>query len=156
MFYSANAYENGFLNVFSTGNLLNSRTLWQSCVCAKECSLHVNTDIFNTVHCKRHRFLAFFECILLKTYWNEYRINKDGYTGSNIDACWPILTINHVPVQRPMYCTYLMFHWFLKVTGGWGDEEMDSIRYNLKNILEQWQRRSTGLKIILKVGTNCF
>ncbi len=29
-------------------------------------SLHVNTDVFNTVHRKRHRFLAFFECILSK------------------------------------------------------------------------------------------
>ncbi len=36
LFYWANAYENGFLNVFSTGNLLNSQALWQSFVCAKE------------------------------------------------------------------------------------------------------------------------
>ncbi len=36
LFYWANAYENGFLNVFSTGNLLNSRTLWQSRAWAKE------------------------------------------------------------------------------------------------------------------------
>ncbi len=71
LFYWGNVYENGFLNVFSTGNLLNS----------------VNTDVFNTVHRKRHRFLAFFECILSKTYQNEYRMNKNGHTGSDIDAC---------------------------------------------------------------------
>ncbi len=48
--YSANTDVNGFLNVFSTGNLLNSHALWKSRVCAKE---HVNTDVFNTVHPKR-------------------------------------------------------------------------------------------------------
>ncbi len=50
-------------------------------------SLHVNTDVFNTVHRKRHRFLAFFECIFSTTYRNEYRMNKNGHTGSDIDAC---------------------------------------------------------------------
>ncbi len=37
----------------------------------------INADVFNTVHCKRHRFLAFFKCILSKTYRNEYRMNKN-------------------------------------------------------------------------------
>ncbi len=50
-------------------------------------SLHVNTDVFNTVHRKRHRFVAFFECIVSKTYRNEYRMNKNGHTGSDINAC---------------------------------------------------------------------
>ncbi len=50
-------------------------------------SLHVNTDVFNTVDRKRHRFLAFLECFLSKTYPNEYQMNKNGHTGSDIDAC---------------------------------------------------------------------
>ncbi len=54
---------------------------------AEALSLHVNTDVFNTDHHKRHRFLAFFVCILSKTYRNEYRMNKNGHTGSDIDAC---------------------------------------------------------------------
>ncbi len=80
-----------------------SRALTISCLRkrAEVCSLHVNTDVFNTVHRKRHRFLALFECFLSKTYRNEYRMNKDGHTSSDIDACWLVLTINHVPVQRP-------------------------------------------------------
>ncbi len=41
LLYCANAYENAFLNVFSTGNLLNSRMLWQSRTCAKERKLAV-------------------------------------------------------------------------------------------------------------------
>ncbi len=91
LFYSANAYENGFLNVFSTGNLLNSCVLWQSRACAeRKCAVYMSTNVFNTIHCKRHRFLSFFECILSKTYRNEYRMKKNGHTGSDIDACWPV------------------------------------------------------------------
>ncbi len=85
LFYLGNAYENGFLNVFSTGNLFNSHAVTISHLRkgVEACSLHVNTDVFNTVHRKRHRFLTFFECILSKTYL----MNKNGHTGSDIDAC---------------------------------------------------------------------
>ncbi len=50
LFYWANAYENGFLNVFSTGNLLNSCTLWQYHFSAKERKLTVkmSTQKFST------------------------------------------------------------------------------------------------------------
>ncbi len=59
--------------------LLNRKSLEFSCAVtishlrkrAEACSLHVNTDVFNTVHCKRDRFLAFFECILSKWISNE-------------------------------------------------------------------------------------
>ncbi len=49
LFYSANAYDNGFLNVFSTGNLLNSHTLWQYRVCAKEWkrTVYMSTQTFS-------------------------------------------------------------------------------------------------------------
>ncbi len=62
LFYWANAYENGFLIVFSTGNLLNSHVLWQYHACTKERKRagKMSTQKFsNTVHRKRHRFLAF-------------------------------------------------------------------------------------------------
>ncbi len=36
LFYWANANKNGFLHVFSTGNLLNSHVLWQTRTCTKE------------------------------------------------------------------------------------------------------------------------
>ncbi len=48
------------------------------------CSLLVNTEVFNTVHCKRHRFLAFFGCFLSKTYQNEYRMERNSKTSSRI------------------------------------------------------------------------
>ncbi len=50
LFYMANAYENGFLNIFSTGNLLNSRALWQSRACAKERkhAIYMSTQTFST------------------------------------------------------------------------------------------------------------
>ncbi len=35
---------------------------------------------------QRHRFLAFFGCFLSKTYRNEYRMNKDGHIGFDIEA----------------------------------------------------------------------
>ncbi len=51
---------------------------------AEACSLLVNTEVFNTVHCKRHRFLAFFGCFLSKTYQNEYRMERNSKTSSRI------------------------------------------------------------------------
>ncbi len=50
LLYSGNAFENGFLNVFSTGNLLNSRALWQSRACAKERkrAVYMSTQTFST------------------------------------------------------------------------------------------------------------
>ncbi len=64
LFYWANAKENGFLHVFSTGNLLNSRVLWQTCACAKERkhAVHMSTKVaghvFFILHRKRRRFHA--------------------------------------------------------------------------------------------------
>ncbi len=65
LFYCANADENGFLEVISRGNLLNSCTLWQSCTCAKEqkCPVQnktkVDIQVFDLIHHKRHRLQAF-------------------------------------------------------------------------------------------------
>ncbi len=43
-----------------------------SCLCkrAEACSLLVNTEVFNTIHHKRHRFLAFFGCFLSTTQFH--------------------------------------------------------------------------------------
>ncbi len=50
LFYSANAYENGFLSVFSTGNILNSRALWQSRARTKDwkSTVYMSTQTFST------------------------------------------------------------------------------------------------------------
>ncbi len=50
LFYWANDCENVFLNVFSTGNLLNSRVLWQSRACTKERkhAVYMLTQTFST------------------------------------------------------------------------------------------------------------
>ncbi len=64
LFYWANAHENGFLHVFSTGNLLNSRALWQTHAWAKERkrTVHMSTkvagQVFFILHRERHRFHA--------------------------------------------------------------------------------------------------
>ncbi len=64
LFYWANADENDFLHVFSTGNLLNSCALWQTHACAKEWkrAIHMSTkvagQVFFILHCKRSRFHA--------------------------------------------------------------------------------------------------
>ncbi len=48
---------------------------------AEACSLLVNTETFNTVHSKRHRFLAFIRCFLSKAYRNEYWMDRNSKTG---------------------------------------------------------------------------
>ncbi len=57
LFYWANADENGFLHIFSTGNLLNSRELWQTRTCAKEwkCTVHMSTKVAGQVFFILHR-----------------------------------------------------------------------------------------------------
>ncbi len=70
-YYNANynkniVYENGFLNVFSIGNLLNSCTLWQYCTSAKEwkCAVKMSTQKFSTqVFTTKDRCIAFFRCV---------------------------------------------------------------------------------------------
>ncbi len=58
LFYWANADENGFLHVFSTGNLLNSR----SCAKERKRTVHMSTkvagQVFFILHRKRRRFHA--------------------------------------------------------------------------------------------------
>ncbi len=46
-------------------------------------SLHVNTDVFNTVHCKHIDFLHFSSVSCQK----HIEMNKNVHTGSDIDAC---------------------------------------------------------------------
>ncbi len=64
LFNWANADENGFLHVFSTENLLNSRALWQTRAWAKERkrTVHMSTkvagQVFFILHRKRRRFHA--------------------------------------------------------------------------------------------------
>ena len=71
---------------------MNSRALWQSRACAKERNVLLDLStkaygqVFNTVHRKRRRFLAFFGCFLSKSYRNEYRMYEDGLTGCHIEA----------------------------------------------------------------------
>ncbi len=89
LFYWTNANENGFLNVFSTRNLYNSLTSWISLAPVQKRGstvLHINTEVFNAVHHKIHRFLAFFWCFLSEMYRNKYRMNKDDYAGSDIKS----------------------------------------------------------------------
>ncbi len=59
-------------------------TISHECKRAETCSLLVNTEVFNTVHNKQHRFLAFFVCFLSKTYQNEYWMDKNSKTDSRI------------------------------------------------------------------------
>ncbi len=93
LFYSGNAYKNGFLNIFSTGNLLNSRMLWQSRACAKEQrhTIYMSTQTFSTQFTTKDiNFLHFWivsSIILSKTYRNECWMNKNGHTSSDSDAC---------------------------------------------------------------------
>ncbi len=99
-YYNANYSKNivlfgKCLREWLTQRFLNRKSLEYSPAVTISClrkrveahSLHVKTDVFNTVHRKRHRFLAFFECILSKTYQNEYRMNKNGHTSSDIYVC---------------------------------------------------------------------
>ncbi len=57
---------------------------------AEACSLLVNTEVFNTVHGKRHRFLAFFGCFLSITYQKEYQMNRNSKAGFRIVNIRPV------------------------------------------------------------------
>ncbi len=91
LFYRANANENSFSASSSTENFLNSRTLGDSCACAKERkhAVHMSTksddQVFNTVHHKRQRFHA-----LLKYFTLKHMVNK-GNNCSDIEAITGVL-----------------------------------------------------------------
>ncbi len=77
LFYWANAYENGLFNVFSTGNLLNSCTLWQYRACTKEWkhAIKIWTQKFSTQFTAKYiDFLHFSgvfcqKCIEMNIEW---------------------------------------------------------------------------------------
>ncbi len=74
LFYWANADENGFLHVFSTGNLLNSRALWQTRACAKERkrAVHMSTKVADQVFFILHRKRCRFHSLL-----NNFKVCKN-------------------------------------------------------------------------------
>ncbi len=98
LFYSANADENSFFHIVSRGNLLNSRTFWQSRTCTKEASSSKQNKC--CWHCSLQNMKT--SCILkyfgLKIYQNEYRMDNNGKTSSDIEASRPVLWYKRVPV----------------------------------------------------------
>ncbi len=77
------------LDLLQTGNILNSHVLWESRPFANEQKIWQQTLIkfSSTLHCRRHRFHALLKNFTLKTYQNEYWMDKNVNTSSsnNID-----------------------------------------------------------------------
>ncbi len=76
LFYWVNADENGLLHVFSTGNLLNSRSLWQTRACAKEwkCAVHMSTKVAGQVFFFTAKDVDFMHFYIILKYVNIHNI----------------------------------------------------------------------------------
>ncbi len=103
LFYSANAYDNGFLNVFSTGNLLNSHTLWQSRVCAKEWkrTVYMSTQTFSAQFTAKDIYFLHFSSVSCQKH---IKMNVEWMRMAiPVLILMPVDQYNDkpVPVQRP-------------------------------------------------------
>ncbi len=134
LFYWANAYENGFLNVFSIGNLLNSCALWQYHACAKERkhAVKMSTQKFSTQFTAKDIDFLYFSCVSCQKHIEM-----------NIKWIWMVILVliskplnrsfdNTVSLSRPLVLTQLSpgllgYGWDDRVPVDFGDLAQSSL-----------------------------